>query len=132
MSPDPALNVRIARPKVAIEHRSQRRYAMALAVRCESADSSEVFDGNTCDLSSAGVRFRAAKTFLPGTKLQLYIRWPFVLADGCRLQLAIKGRVLRSDRSGIVITAIRHEFRTSGTAASSRPQFENSRDSQVT
>ena len=132
MSPDPAPNVHFAAAKIPIEHRSHRRYAIALQVRCKRADSSEVFHGKTCDLSSGGVRFRIEKTFLPGTKLQLHIRWPFFLADGCPLQLVVSGRVIRSDRSGIVITSTRHEFRTLGMAALGRAQSGHSRDSLVT
>src|SRR5438045_3464140 len=131
MSPDPASRVPCSAPTVPVEQRSHRRYEMALEFRCKPRGSSETLVGKTCDLSRQGVRFRAEKTFLPGRMLQLHIRWPFLLAEVCPLQLVILGRVLRSDQSGTVITITRHEFRTLGTAANGSAQPGHARDSMV-
>ena len=122
MSPDPASRGPGSVPNIPVEHRSRRRYEMALEVRCEAADSGEFFIGKTCDLSSRGVRFQIDKAFLPGKMLQLRIRWPFLLADVCPLQLVILGRVIRSDQSGTVITVARHEFRTLGANCCAQPE----------
>ncbi len=127
MSPDPTPRFSPNSANHAlVEHRSHRRYEIALEVRCRPVGSRAVFAGKTCDISSRSARFQTGKAFPPGKLLQLHIFWPFLLADVRPLQLVMLGRVVRSDGTGTVITAMRHEFRIlpiagPGSAWSERP-----------
>ena len=124
MSPDPASHVLSSSSEIGFEQRSRSRYEIALEVRCQLPDSGETLTGKTCDLSSNSIRFQVKTTFLPGTKLQLHIKWPFLLADVCPLQLVILGQVIRSDRTGTAVIMKRHEFRTLGSAGFRDAQSE--------
>jgi hypothetical protein len=52
--------------------------------------------------------------------VQLNIAWPVLLHNSSPLQLAVIGRIVRSDNDRTAIEIIQHEFRTVGISAENR------------
>jgi PilZ domain len=101
--------------------RAHRRYQIALEVRWNLLRRNEVLDsgsGRTVDLSSGGILLETGRELPLGLTVQLSVSWPVLLQSSTRIQLAVKGRVVRSDGVLVAIETVQHEFRTVGVSPS--------------
>ena len=65
----------------------------------------------TRDISSGGVFLNTDIVLPVGKRLQVWIDWPALLDEHCRLRLVIFGKILRSDWEGAAVEITRYEFR---------------------
>lgn len=110
--------VAIRSKKAVAEQRSHQRYPIQLEVeyRLLGKGRSEYFGtGKTRNVSSGGVLFEALGSPPPGSAIELMLSWPFLLEGVCPLRLVMRGRVVRSDVSGVAMQSSFHEFRTAGS-----------------
>ena len=97
------------------ERRRKRRCPVELRCRFEIRKGKTLLRtgiGTTIDMSSGGILLRADGPLEVGSTVRLAIDWPFLLNQACGLQLAVDGRVLRSDERGTTVEIRRFEFRT--------------------
>jgi hypothetical protein len=110
------------------DRRHNRRYDIPLEVRWKRMRRGKVLEvgtGETIDISSGGILFRAEKALPLGDRLELAVGWP-VLADNFpRLQLIVSGIVVRSNGTQNAITMIQHEFRTLAVVRHNVPEDES-------
>lgn len=99
------------------ERRSRQRFPLALAVEYKLLGKSERSgSGKTRNISSSGVFFEVAEMEPFSGSIELIVAWPCVLDGACALKLLMKGRVVRSEGTGIAIESNQYEFRTAGPA----------------
>jgi hypothetical protein len=72
--------------------------------------------GRTIDLSSSGLSFDAGRPLPVGLNVELSIAWPALLNEIAPMQLAVSGRIVRTDGHRAAIRMVHHEFRTAGNA----------------
>lgn len=116
MSPDSAVECPPALREIPQpEHRLHRRYPIVLPVQYKILHQiSFVGSGKTLNISSGGIFFEA-EDHLPlalRSKIELVLRWPFLLEGRRPLKLVVHGRVVRSDATGTAVQVTSHEFRT--------------------
>ncbi len=70
--------------------------------------------GKICNISSTGVLFEVIERQSFSGSIELMVSWPCLLDGVCALKLVMKGRVVRSEGSGVAIESRHHEFRTAG------------------
>jgi len=95
------------------ERRSHRRYPLDLAIRCKVLKNGLLVSGRVHDISSRSVCFVSAETFPVGTvegQVQLFMDWPFCLADETARVLTAWGSAVRTGSQGIVVSFRRYEF----------------------
>ena len=68
--------------------------------------------GWTVNISSGGSWINSQQNMAVGSKLRIYVQWPFHLNESVRLQLVCTGKVTRSEPSGFGVQFVTHEFRT--------------------
>jgi len=105
------------------DRRSDRRYRIQLDLRWKAIRRRKVQGvgvGRTIDLSSGGVLFDAGQQLPVGLNVELSVAWPVLLQHIAPMQLAISGRIVRSDGSGTAVRITQHEFRTMGTNSERR------------
>ena len=68
--------------------------------------------GRTLNLSSAGVFFETNGPLLEHREIKLVMDWPCLLNGICHLKLIVRGRVVRSDRTGTAVRMKSYEFHT--------------------
>ena len=105
---------------IAGDRRSDRRYPILLDLRWKLIHRKRILDtgeGNTLDLSSAGVRFESGRTLPVGLNVELAISWPVLLRGITPTQLVVHGRIVRSQGGQIAVRMVQHEFRTVGMPA---------------
>jgi PilZ domain len=108
---------------IAGDRRSDRRYRIELDLRWKLIRRRKVRDagtGRTLDLSSGGILFDATRPLPVGMNVELSIAWPVLLHNVAPMQLAITGRIIRTNGSQIAIHMDQHEFRTLGVPAEHR------------
>ena len=108
---------------IAGNRRADRRYSVLLDLRWKLIHRKRILDtgeGNTLDLSSAGVRFESGRTLPVGLNVELAISWPVLLRGITPTQLVVHGRIVRAEGGQIAIRMIHHEFRTMGTPVDHR------------
>ena len=93
------------------ERRVRGRYPIQLEVRCRLSHSGEVLSGETCDLSSFGVRFRLDRDLCRGERVALSLVWPIRLEQRCPLQPVLHGFVTRSQAREMPMVVTRYGFR---------------------
>jgi hypothetical protein len=71
--------------------------------------------GETLDISSRGILFRAETPLPPGKRLELSISWPAQLDGKCALKLVARCRVTRCKGTEVAVEMDKYEFRTQGT-----------------
>jgi hypothetical protein len=106
------------------DRRYDRRYGISLEVRWKLVRRRKVLDtgvGSTIDLSSGGILFDAGRPLPVGLGVELSISWPALLHNFAPMQLAVSGRIVRTDGSRIAVSMSQHEFRTTGVAPEGRP-----------
>ena len=103
-----------AERKVAVgERRKHRRYPIALMLEYKAPPAPDGI-GEVFDISSSGVYFRSDYILRVGRPIDVIVPWPYLLDGHCRLQLCIRGRIVRSDARGTAVMIQHHEFRTAG------------------
>jgi hypothetical protein len=70
--------------------------------------------GETLDISSTGILFRAETPLPPGKRLELSISWPAQLDGKCALKLVARCRVTRCKGMEVAVEMDKYEFRTQG------------------
>jgi len=98
-----------------IERRSRRRYPLQLQVRYRAMSARLVAsgDGQTLNISSAGLLIASAQSVREGLRLQLHVDWPWLLDGMTPLQLVAETRVVRANGSQFAVALERYQFRTS-------------------
>jgi hypothetical protein len=76
--------------------------------------STEVGFGQTINISSNGILFKAERALALGERLEVSVNWPAHLDNKCPLKLVTTGRVVRSEDQLAAIAIDRYEFRTQG------------------
>jgi hypothetical protein len=111
--------------KPSLERRARQRFPLMLAMEYRLLGKQGSYGlGRTRNISSSGVLFEAAEQQAFSGSIELVVSWPCLLDGVCALKLVMKGRVVRSESSGVVaIESNQHEFRTSGTRAARRINF---------
>lgn len=105
------------------DRRGARRYDIRLSFRWKLFRRRKLLDsgeGQTLDISSGGMLIETGKPLPVGLQLELSVSWPVLLHNVSPLQLALSGRVVRSEGGQTAIRIARHEFRTVALAASAR------------
>ena len=95
------------------ERRKHHRYPIALQVHY-TTQFAPAGSGEVSDISSSGLRFRSGCIFPVGGQIEATLPWPFLLKERCRLQLYIRGHIVRSDGKGTAVKIDQYEFRTAG------------------
>jgi hypothetical protein len=110
------------------ERRANARFPLILELRYvvlgRRRAPVETGSGRIIELSSAGLSFTADRPLLTGQKLDVFIDWPVLLDGGVQLQLAMSGRVVRSDGTVTAMRIDRHEFRTRRSGQKATPPQE--------
>jgi hypothetical protein len=99
------------------DRRKDRRYNLALELRWKLVRRRKVLEagnGRTLDLSSSGLLFDAGRPLPVGLNVELSISWPALLHNIAPMQLAISGKIIRSDGMRSAVRMVQHEFRTAG------------------
>ena len=102
----------------------QARYAIALELSYSVLDldrQSEAGTGQTVDISSSALRFRAEHPPAVGLQLEVAINWPRLLHGITPLQLVVNGTVIRSSGEEVVMLIAKHTFKTRRTGATLVP-----------
>jgi len=100
------------------DRRKQIRFPMVLRLQYRLGGG-PCQEGHLVNLSSGGAFFRAAEPVRVGARVELSVPWPYLLDGNCRLQLRIRGTVVRSDSFGVAVQSSRHEFRTASKGKAS-------------
>jgi hypothetical protein len=99
------------------DRRSSRRYYIDLEVRWKLLRGKVLLDsgiGRTVDFSSGGILVETGRKLPVGRKIHLSVSWPVLLHNAALMQLALEGRIVRSDGARIAVQIVQHEFRTAG------------------
>lgn len=110
-------------PGIAGERRNDRRYALHLDLKWKLVRRRRMLDagtGHTLDLSSGGILLDAGRHLPVGLNLELSVSWPVLLHNIAPMQLAISGRIVRTDGRLVAVQMVQHEFRTAGIAIERR------------
>src|SRR5437867_3818618 len=101
-----------------LDRRTKARFPLHRPMRYKLLRSSgatlQIGNGQTLDISSAGIAFAIDREVPPETYVELSISWPVLLHDDCPMQLIVFGRMLRSSPERSVCTVDKYEFRTQG------------------
>lgn len=103
------------------ERRAGRRYEIKLDMRWTLVHRGrrlESGSGITVDLSSGGILFASERELPIRSHVELSIAWPILLNQTKRLQLVVKGYVVRVVHRQVAIRIDHHEFRLRSIAAS--------------
>jgi len=100
------------------ERRNNDRYPIVRDVRYKVVSGRgepESGLGQTVNVSSRGVLFKAQKPLPPGKRVELAISWPAQLDGKCALKLVARGRITRCHGSQVAVEIDKYEFRTQGS-----------------
>lgn len=97
-----------------MDRRKSRRFPIALKVRYRMR-SARTGSGEVTDISSGGIRFHSDRILPVGQSIEISLPWPYLLEGRCRLQLRMRGRIIRSNAMGTAVAIKHHEFRTAGS-----------------
>src|SRR5205085_4327499 len=103
--------------RISGERRNDRRYSLQLDLKWKLIRRRRLLDtgsGHTIDLSSGGILLETGRHLPEGLDVELSIAWPVLLHNQKPLQLAVCGRIVRSQGGMIAIQMLQHEFRTTG------------------
>ena len=68
--------------------------------------------GQTLNISSSGILFKAQAPLAPGKHLEISINWPAQLDGKCALKLVARGWVKRCRGTQVALEIEKYEFRT--------------------
>ena len=108
------------------ERRNDRRYSLRLELKWKASRRRRLLNtgtGHTVDLSSGGILLDAGRHLPVGLDVELSIAWPVLLHNVAPMQLAVTGRIVRSEGNMIAIRTVQHEFRTAGTPTDNRALY---------
>ena len=98
------------------ERRTKARFPLHRPMRYKLLQNSgskvQAGDGQTLDISSAGIAFTIDREVSPDTYVELSISWPVLLDDSCPMRLIVFGRLLRTDGCTAISSIDKYEFRT--------------------
>ena len=100
-----------------VERRRTGRFPIERDVRYKvlsKKSTGEVGSGQTVNISSSGVLFKADAFLVPGKRVELSISWPAQLNNKANLKLVARGRVVRCEGGCAAIEIQQYEFRTAG------------------
>ncbi len=118
--------------RISGDRRDACRYDLRLNLKWKLVRRRRVLDqgeGYTLDISSSGMMLEAGKPLPVSLHLELSISWPVLLHSVSPLQLAVSGRIVRSENGRTAIRIACYEFRTVG-AASERQKLLATRSAQ--
>jgi hypothetical protein len=102
------------------DRRRSSRFALRLAVKYKQMEPAVALDGNcmgeTVNISSSGLLFRASEAVDAGQFVKASIDWPARLNDNVRLTLVVEGPVVRKIGDHAAMRIEKYEFRTRGPA----------------
>ena len=110
----PTLSREHAVASVEDDRRIHRRYPIALDCEYKMSDSKSGGACRTINISSGGILLQAHETLSVRGQVDLSIRWPYELDDGCPLRLQVTGQVVRIEGGRLAVKIKRYEFRTAG------------------
>jgi PilZ domain-containing protein len=113
MSPTPTLKRNLSVP----DRRSSPRFPVS--VPTAYATGRHRGQGVIRNVSSGGFFIRMDRVLTAGRPIRLLFDWPTRLEHGLTLQLAVKGKVLRSTRDGTAVELLSYETRLPAGPASS-------------
>jgi hypothetical protein len=129
MSPTSVLmDVRAMPDTDSIDRRADQRYPIALQLQYKLIRKGRVQHrgcGRTLNISSHGVLFEIDGVVPTSGQMELALNWPFLLQGSCGLQLVMRGRILRADKTTIALKVETREFRTAGRALFEKPAVIN-------
>lgn len=119
--PGPRMNLGLS------DRRSRERFPISLPVEFRMLSNGErCGSGKTRNISSTGVLLEIAEPKRIVGPIEVMVSWPYLLDDACPLKLVMKGRVVRTDASGVVaIKTQQHEFRTAGPSTRTPRRISN-------
>ena len=105
------------------DRRTLRRYECQLELRFESRsrEGSRLEYGMTADLSRKTLRFQTDSPPPIGQQMEVRIAWPFLLQNVCRLELVVRGLVIRVGARGTIMEIGSYEFQTCGERSFAEP-----------
>ena len=87
------------------EHRTGRRFPVALPIQIEMTDSDRKERGTTRDLSASGIYISSPSSFEVGSRVRFEIKVPGELVGAPRdVAIECRGRVVRVDHTGAETT----------------------------
>ena len=95
--------------------RSKQRFDIELEVIYKIIYRSRIIgqgSGTTCNVSSGGLLFQPIGSLGDGDEVEVTIRWPARLDHTSRLNLVLRGKVVRHDAVGCAVKLLYYEFRT--------------------
>jgi hypothetical protein len=102
------------------DRRSRLRFSLRLAIRCRRVEPRFALDriivGESLNIASRGMLFRASEAFLPGQVVEVFIDWPIRLENGVRLMLVVEGAVVRIAGKCAAMLIEKYQVRTCGAA----------------
>lgn len=104
------------------DRRKGLRFSIQLKVRYSTRNGKQGV-GTSVDISRNGILFTTQQVLEVGEYVVLRLEWPVHLDHKTPLQLALRGRVVRSSKNRAAVRIKKHEFRTldlSGYLASAR------------
>lgn len=99
------------------DRRANDRFPIVREVRYKVLNSKgavEIGTGQTINISSTGVLFKAQSPLPPGKRLEISISWPAQLDGKCSLKLVARGRIIRCQGTTVALEIDKYEFRTAG------------------
>jgi len=96
------------------DRRVHRRFPVQLDCDYKLSRSKPAAACRTVNISSGGILLHANETLRVREQVDLSIRWPYELDNGCPLRLRIMGQVVRIDGRRFAVKIKRYEFRTGG------------------
>ncbi len=102
---------------ISLDWRKSPRRPLALEVRFRyrSGNVNYVGTGRTVNLGGETVCFEVDQAVAPKGEIELRVFWPVRLQDVCDLELVIRGKIIRSKQSRVVIQVASYEFQTLGS-----------------
>ena len=94
------------------ERRAHIRFPVTLEIRYSTSGrdaSVKMGKGQTIDLSSSGIRFRADRQLVVGQRIRVYTDWPFSFSD-VELQHVISGVVVRTNGTEVALQIRRYDM----------------------
>ena len=106
------------------DRRASERFPIARELRyrvLSKRTNEEGGEGQTVNMSSSGLLFRAGQMLLPGRRVEVAVSWPAQLNNKCALKFVARGRVVRFNDGHVAIEIQQHEFRTHALAQRPAP-----------
>jgi hypothetical protein len=97
-----------------IEEEADCHYRLALGIRYTLYQGRHVLEtgsGKTIAISSSIVRFAARRPLSSGQTIDIDIDWPVLAGGSIRLQLVVKGEIVRVRGTEITVKICRHAFK---------------------